>query len=541
MDFLKIARMDANDLKLAVVGLGEMLQTDRDVTLRLIRERAGELGCSDQIEELVRAVYSSPLMGHSLPIWEKPEALSAPPPPPFDTKWLPGVFGEYAAALSEFNQVPPDLPGMLLLGAVNAATLGLHCVRAAWDEPMQLFICISMNPSERKSPVFSAVRRPIDEYEAEENKRRAPLITESRTVRASLERRLRKAIDSGEEAEAVCVAHELDALSGVKPLQLIAADATPEAVVQIMQENGGRIVLMDSEGDMFDTMAGRYSNGTANLNVYLHGYSGEKVMVNRVGRDAVCIPSATMAAVLAVQPSVVRGVFENPAMLSRGLAARFLWVQPPSMMGKRRIDVQPINDSLYAKYDDHIRRMLAKPRPQSPVPLTLTPEALSAFNEWRREVELLLGEEWKPLALWGWGGKLCGLTLRIAGTLAMMKDAQEVDAHSLLTAVAISRWAVLHAQAVSFDVRSGDSLAQRVLDKVRNKGYGAFSRRDIQRDVQGQSVFKTGGGFDGRKLDEALRELEERGYIRRQASGDWCVSPYVNPDVVPCYEEVEAL
>lgn len=541
MGFLKIAGMSMEELRLAAVGLGEMQQTDRDVTLRLIRERAGELGCSDEIEKLVGSVYASPLMGHSLPVWEKPEALSAPPPPPFDTKWLPGVFGEYAAALAEFNQVPPDLPGVLLLGAVNAAALGLHCVRAVWDEPMQLFVCISMNPSERKSPVFSAVRRPIDEYETEENKRRAPLITENRTVRAALERKLRKAIDKGEEAEAVRVAHELDALPEVKPLQLIAADATPEAVVQIMQENGGRVVLMDSEGDMFDTMAGRYSNGTANLNVYLHGYSGEKVAVNRVGRDALCIPSATMAAVLAVQPSVVRDVFENHAMLNRGLVARFLWAQPPSMMGKRKIDVQPISDSVYAAYDDCIRRILAKPRPQSPIPLELTPEALSAFNEWRGEVEGRLAVEWEPLALWGWGGKLCGLTMRIAGTLAVMKDAQEVDAHSLLTAVTISRWAVLHAQSVSFDMQSGDSLAQRVLDKVKSKGYGAFSRRDIQRDVQGQSAFKAGGRFDGRKLDEALRELEDRGYIRKVASGDWCVSPYVNPNVSFCCEEIEAL
>ena len=544
MKLLDIGKMNADELLAAVSLLSDCLPADAEIRRSLIRERAEELGIAADIETAIAAIHNL-FVEPEQSVWEKPEALAAPPPPPFKAEWLPGLFEKYAAALAEFNQVPVDLPALLLLGAVNAASLGLYTVRAAWEEPMQLFICVAMNPSERKSPVFSAVRRPIDEYESEENRRRAPLIANRRTERALAERSLKKAMDKGERKDALRLTQELNALPEIQPLQLIASDATPEAVALIMKDNGGRIVLMDSEGGVFDTMAGRYSNSIPNLDVYLHGFSSEKVSVSRVGREAVSIPSASIVSVLAVQPAVVQSIFSNAAMRGRGLAARFLWAQPPSMMGRRRIDVQPIPGGLTQEYGDFIRSLLSKPRPSSPEPLILTEQARSAFDRWRVEVESRLTDDLQALASWGWAGKLCGLTLRLAGTLAVMKQAREIDANTLLTAVEISRWAIRHAQAVSFGLESNDSAAQRLLDKIVEKRFDLFTRRDIQRQVQNQRVFK--GRDGGANLDAALQELESRGYIRKAAltadSGkcQWRTNPHALPTVGPDREEAEEI
>lgn len=547
MKLLDIATMDENALMGVILSLSDDLPADADVKRALIRERAEELGKSAEFEQYFLAWNIAETPPEDRQVWGKPEALSAPPPPTFKAEWLPGIFGEYAAALAEFNQVPVDLPAMLLLGTVNAAALGLYEVRSVWNEPMQLFICVSMNPSERKSPVFSAVRRPVSEYEGEENRRRAPLISARRTERAVLEKNLQRAVSKGEKDEALRLTGELDKLPEIKPLQLIASDATPEAVALLMKDNGGRITLMDSEGGIFDTMAGRYSNSVPNLDVYLKGFSSEDVTVNRVGREPLFISSATIAAVLAVQPEVVKGVFENAAMRGRGLVARFLWVQPPSLMGRRRIDVAPVPDKLAQKYCCMVLSLLSKPRPDKPDPLTLTAEAGAAFDKWRLEVENRLTGDLQTLASWGWAGKLCGLTLRIAGTLAVMKEARQIDANTLLTAVEISRWAIKHAQAVSFGIESNDSAAQRIVDKLTEKGLRLFTRREINILIQKQRAFWTAGRFDGARLDAALKELEERGYIRKSAltseSGrcQWMVNPYVFGDVRLDQEEAEEI
>lgn len=547
MKLLDIATMDENDLIGVILSLSDDLPADAEIKRALIRERAEALGKSAEFEQYFAAWHEAETPPEDRSIWVKPEALSAPPPPPFKAEWLPGVFGQYAAALAEFNQVPADLPALLLLGAVNAAALGLYEVRSVWNEPMQLFICVSMNPSERKSPVFSAVRRPISEYESEENRRRAPLISARRTERAVLEKSLQRAVSKGENDEALRLTGELDKLPEIKPLQLIASDATPEAIALLMKDNGGRITLMDSEGGIFDTMAGRYSNSVPNLDVYLKGFSSEDVTVNRVGREPLFISSATIAAVLAVQPEVVKGVFGNAAMRGRGLVARFLWAQPPSMMGRRKIDVRPIPEALSQEYSHLILSLLGKKRPAAPEPLVLTTEAGAAFNKWRLEVENRLPGNLQTLASWGWAGKLCGLTLRIAGTLAVMKEARQIDANTLLTAVEISRWAIYHAQAVSFGIESNDSAAQRIVDKLTEKGLQLFTRREIQRLIQNQAAFKTAGRFDGAKLDAALKELEERGYVRKAAltseSGlcQWMVNPHVFGDVQLDQEEAEEI
>lgn len=50
----------------------------------------------------------------------------------------------------------------------------------------------------------------------------------------------------------------------VKPLRLIADDVTPEALTSLLSENKGILTIISTEGGLFDTLAGRYSNGGIN-------------------------------------------------------------------------------------------------------------------------------------------------------------------------------------------------------------------------------------------------------------------------------------
>ena len=45
-----------------------------------------------------------------------------------------------------------------------------------------------------------------------------------------------------------------------KPLRLIADDITAEALTSLLAENKGLMTIISTEGGLFDTLAGRYSN-----------------------------------------------------------------------------------------------------------------------------------------------------------------------------------------------------------------------------------------------------------------------------------------
>ena len=538
MRFADISRYDKETLILELCALD---MDDISKYRPAILERAEDLGCLQEVEEaIVTACAAAMKMGG----WSEPDAITPPPPPSFNPEWLPGVYGRFAAELKEFYQVPPDLPGALILGAVSAAMLGLYKIYSPWREPLQLYTCVSMNPSERKSPVFSAVRAPIDEYVREENIRRRPLIEQYKVKRDTLARTLERKKHAGDVQGAVEAAAELGALQEVKPLTLVVSDATVEATQMLVSDNGGRLAIMDAEGDVFDIMTGRYSNGNANLGIYLHGYSDEPVVTARVGRETPPIPSVSIAMVLAVQPGVVQQAFSNSVLRERGALARFLWVQPVSMTGKRRIrGVHPVNADTELEYADKIRRLLARERPEKPHPMTLTAEAKEAFTRWREEVESRREGDLAELDVWGWGGKLEGLTLRIAATLAVMADRLDIDADTLLTAVEVSRWAIAHAQTVSFGTVSEKSAAMILLDRIISRVCESISRRAMRRLVQNRSAFRTCGAVDDFKLSAAMGELEARGYIRRaeDQSGKseiWLVNPHALPKAAEGRKEV---
>lgn len=470
--------------------------------------------------------------------WPLPEPFEAPAPPPFDPSWLPGLYGDYAAALAESLQVAPDLPALVMLGAVSVATLGRFTVQAGpdWVEPTQLFVCVALPPSEKKSPVFSRLFAPVREWEANENDRRAVDVQRSAARRKMMEKQLDRAANKGDAAEVERLAAELAADVPVRPVTLLIDDATPEVAARLAAENGGCLAAASAEGGLLDILAGRYADGRANLDLYLQGYSSEPVTVHRIGREPIRIPRACIDVTLAVQPAVVRAAFENPAMSGRGLLARFLWAKPRPLSGHRRVtDLPEIPPRLIAGYRDALLALLGAPRPEQPTPLRLDAQAADVFNQWREAIELRRREDLAPLESWGWSGKLDGLTLRLAATIHLMDGgAGPINAQQVRRAVSIAGWAVEHARAVSFGTAgAGDCDAQQVLAYIKGKGWREFAARDLYRNLSGRKAFRRSAA-----VDAALQDLARAGYVRpallgaedartgRQAAR-WSVNPYI--------------
>jgi replicative DNA helicase len=453
--------------------------------------------------------------------------------PAFPVEVLPGWLGEYVAAVATATQTPPDLAGMLALAVLATVAAGAVEVqpRSGWREPLCLFIAVGMDAGARKSSVFSALTRPVADFERDQAAAALPGITETAVLRriadqaaATAEAAAGKAPASQqEEARAEAIARAAEAASLVVPPvpRWLVDDATPEALAGLLATYG-RIALLSPEGDVFDQMAGRY-NQTAgpNLGVYLKGHAGDLLKVDRRGRPPEYVGRPCLTIGLAVQPEVLRGLSSRPGFGGRGLLARFLYSLPQSLVGRRQPGAPPVPPPVADRYALELQALaasLADPADKGgPALLALDQAAAELLLGFERDLEPRLAAGSGDLAhLAGWAAKLAGATCRLAALLHLaghLRDgwARPIGADTFAGAVRLAGYLVDHARAV-FDLMGADPRvddARWLLDWVARTSRTQFSRRDAH-------VAAPRGRFPkATDLEPALRLLEEHGYLRR--------------------------
>jgi hypothetical protein len=452
---------------------------------------------------------------------------------PFPVEVLPGWLSEYVAAVATATQTPPDLAGMLALTVLATVAAGAVEVepRPGWQEPLCLFVAVGMDAGTRKSSVFTALTRPIADFERHQAAAALPAITETATLRriaeqaaAAAETAASKApADLQEERQAEAIARAAEAANLIVPPipRWLVDDATPEALAGLLATYG-RIALLSPEGDVFDQMAGRYNQQAGpNLGVYLKGHAGDLLKVDRRGRPPEYVDRPCLTIGLAVQPEVLQGLASRPGFQGRGLLARFLYSLPPSLVGRRQPGAPPVSSLVADRYALELQALaasLAAPAgDDSPAVLTLDQEAGELLLAFERDLEPRLAADRGDLAhLAGWAAKLAGATCRLAGLLHLaghLRDgwAQPIGPGTFTAAIGLADYLIEHARAV-FDLMGADQRlddARWLLDWITRTNHTQFSRRDAHRAApRGRFATAT-------DLEPALRLLEEHGYLRR--------------------------
>jgi replicative DNA helicase len=453
--------------------------------------------------------------------------------PAFPVEVLPSWLGEYVAAVATATQTPPDLAGMLALAVLAAVAAGAVEVepRLGWREPLCLFVAVGMDAGARKSGVFTAMTRPVADFERQQAAAALPGITETAVLRriadqaaAYAEAAAGKAPASQQEearAEAIGRAAEASALV-VPPLpRWLVDDATPEALAGLLAVYG-RIALLSPEGDVFDQMAGRYNQGAGpNLGVYLKGHAGDLLKVDRRGRPPEYVERPCLTIGLAVQPEVLRGLAGRPGFGGRGLLARFLYSLPESLVGRRQPGAPPVPQATADRYALELQALaasLAGPAgDDGPALLTLDQAAAEHLLGFERDLEPRLAAGSGDLAhLAGWAAKLAGATCRLAGLLHLADHLRDgwnrpINADTFIGAARLASYLIEHARAV-FDLMGADPRlddARWLLDWITRTGQVQFTRRDAHRAApRGRFPKAT-------DLDPALSLLEEHGWLHR--------------------------
>ncbi len=431
--------------------------------------------------------------------WQTPIPLGVIDLPPFPEGVFPDAIEKFVGELSRSTETPRDLAGLTVLAALATASHEKYAVqvKADYREPVNVWTAVALPPGSRKSAVLAAAIKPIEKYEKQKQLLIEPLIKEVTSRNKSLEMRikeLRNKIAKAKDCEFETFQQEIFTLE--KKIeeppgfpQLWTSDITPENLGTLMVSNNECMSVLSDEAGIFDILAGRYSSGVPNLDLFLKSHTGSSARVNRIGRPPDLLERAILTMGLTPQPDVLKGLGRNHAFRGRGLLGRFLYAMPYSNLGKRDLDAAPLLPEVEANYHRVLQEILEfESNDDAQYVLSLSAEAYEKWFGYSRVIEIQM-DEGGPLAfMTDWGGKLAGQIARVSALIHIARHSvgepwmAAISVEDMSSAIKIGHYFSKHAQAV-FDLMQADPAlegARVILRWIETNRYEYFTFRDCQ-------------------------------------------------------------
>jgi hypothetical protein len=441
--------------------------------------------------------------------------------PPFPLQLLPFGWERWVAETAQAAGTPADYVAQGLLAAVAAVTGAGVAVRVTqgWSEPLVLWQALVGTPSSGKSPALAAVRRLVADIEAElrdgdgERRRRFDQkLEEARLLGDRWKERCAAAVAQGEAAppkpEAACFDEAF------VPHQIVVADATVEALADVVAGNPKGVVLWRDELAAWLANQGRYANGGSDRAHWLEAWSASGITINRRNRSApLHLPRFPVSVVGTIQPDRIAEAFQGS---DDGMAARFLYVWPEMAPHTPLLERRAPDDETALVRLQKIARLSASA--DAPLVLGFEIEAvllldrfLAELNSQARTLEGLEA---------GWVGKGAGTVVRLAGVLALL-DWSERDGATAVPPGPIGREAAqqaiglwihyfrAHARGVFTQAGRADRdrHARRVVRWLQTMAVEEVSREQVRREALAHAV-------DAEGADKVIARLTAGGVLR---------------------------
>lgn len=481
--------------------------------------------------------------------WDPPILFHDFETPEIHAHHLPGIFGEFAAAIANTTETPEALSVMTILGVISAAITKqfVVCPIEGWHEPVNIYTLIALPPANHKSLVLNHCIKPLIAWEKEQTEKMAEEIKRHSSERKTQEKiidglrgRAAKVKNIAEQKQLVDEISAKEALLPNVPIApvLFTNDATPESLASLVHEQSGRLAIFSDEGGILETLSGLYSNGSANIDILLKGIDGGEVRIRRKDRSIALNPYLTI--VLTVQPAVIQSMSEKRAYLGNGALERFLYVLPKSNLGYRTHDKPAIPASLYAAYHAKITGLLDAffsigiGKSIDRRVLVLSVPAYQAWRTFQANIETELRPDGKLVNCQGWGGKICGFALRIAGLLHVAEygsDSVSILESTMENALAITTALTEHAIA-AFGLMGIDQTtedAKTIFYWIKSAGKKMFTQSELVLAMRNKKLGKS------ERLLKALQVLYERNIVSipvKMPTRKPTSVYYVNPEIL---------
>ncbi|MEN9717509.1 MAG: hypothetical protein RIQ99_387 [Pseudomonadota bacterium] len=462
-------------------------------------------------DAIAKGLQAGKLLGSDAKL-EGPRPLyrELPPSSPFPVDALGPVLGKAARAIETVIQCPLECAANSVLAVASLAAQGranaILPIGHGKTSPLSLFLLTVLESGERKSSADTMALKPIRDFEreiaeAEAGQRQAHSVkleawnanakylnTKLKTDRAALEAAL----------------HELGPAPQPPLLSVIApsGDQTMEGLFRIYQQGRPSLAILCDDAASFlgghSLKAEQKAATTANL---CRAWDGSKLERIRGGDGVVVLYDRRLAMHLMVQAGIAADFLSDAQFADQGLLARFLLSAPAGRAGTRFRDdaayqtlVRQAASDLEG-YNAAVTRLLRQPtRWKNENDRTLgvqldelhfAPAARALFVDFANAIEAEIGPDGPLAPVKAFASKLPENSARIAGTLALMADAEAptIEADALADAIALGKYylseavRLVAAGAIDPDLR----LAERLREWLMVQPGDAIGLRDIYR------------------------------------------------------------
>jgi replicative DNA helicase len=453
--------------------------------------------------------------------------------PDIPAKLLPGIFGRFARDLASATETPEALSVMTILGVLSCVLSKRFVVspKEGWLEPLNIYTLVALPPANNKSLVLKHCTSPLSEWEKQQATILQPEIERQRSERKTQERRIEtlrtKAAKEDDIIDRKNLSDEINELEAnlIEPKvlpQLFINDVTPETLCSQIHDQDGRLAIFSDEGGIIETLSGLYSGGNANIDIVLKGIDGGDVRVRRKDKSFNLNPYLTVG--LIVQPVVIQNMASKKSFSGNGMLERFLYAIPHSKLGFRTHDKPSLSDSMKGAYSEKIHELinitqLNKDYSNQPKVLILSAEAFVIWKTFQISVERRLRPEGDLNPCLGWGGKISGFVLRIAGLLHVAEygaNAYEISEKSMESAVAFGDALIEHALCAynMMGIDETTALAQHIYKWIVNNSKASFTQTEITKATRNKK------GVNSNKRMIALQELIDRHIVSKAVSNE---------------------
>ena len=468
----------------------------------------------------------------------------------FDTKEipaeiLPSPLKEFAKALSKSTETPEAMAVMSVIAVLSTSLQGKFEVMpregGEHKETLNIYTLTALPPANRKSAILKSCTYPLQEWEKEQKEILEPEIIKQKSRYESEKKvieAMRKQLKSdGNNYDSIeKIAQKESELKEPQTLpRLFVNDTTPESLAIMVAEQNNRMSVFSDEGGIVETMAGLYSGGSANIDILLKGWDGGHLRQKRKDRDLDINPLLTIN--LVVQPIIIQNLGSKKAYAGKGLLERFLYCLPKSNLGYRSNEQTAITKQIKNNYNHKIRDLLNIPYQKDPIILSLDDKSFKEWRDFQNMIEIDLRPEGRLAICQGWGGKICGHALRIAGLFHVAeygKDCTKINIGTIQKALELCSLLNYHAIAAfsAMEVDPDTKDSKEILRWIEAFKLDYFSKADLTKKMQNRA------SMNAERLDKLLNILSQRNIISDPIKeGKKTINFKVNPAISKKWRE----
>jgi len=457
--------------------------------------------------------------------WPDPEPLGGelPPVKPFDVDLLPESLRVLAEDVAERMQVACDYPAIvavLCLAGVTGrrATIQPRALDTTWTVTPNLWGGLVAPPGMMKSPLISAITRPLTRIEATWRTEYTAAVADYE--RQQEEARLDKAVWEADYKKAKKAGKPIPSRpeeSDAEPVccRLITQDATAEKLHVILSENpAGVLVIRDELAGWVATLDKLGREGERGF--FLSAWNGDTpYTIDRIERGSIYVEACCVSMLGGIQPARLCGYLSDALKdgpQNDGLIQRFqLLVWPEAPSDWRYVDRLPWPNGL--ELAEKVFRAIAGIDVREPLRFRYAGDAQELFVDWFTDLERKVrGDELHP-ALIAHLSKYRSLMPSLALLFELADGGHEqVSLRHTQQACDWCDYLESHARRVYASVVAPERQAAAELGRRLKAGWkrqeGMFTVREVYNN-------NWRGLSEPEEARRALEFLEDAGWVRR--------------------------